>query len=203
MRGDQQAAPLFDAKIVKVEQRVLRGPIGIVDRNLLWHHVEELRQHRLPQCFSGNHEARGTLPPEMSQMCLAATARATQHEHCRGPIGPSIDPLDRRDVALRNHEIRAAESRAAGQVERELDHSKNDNCAGRTARVRRLSQSLFRAGQYARPPHQVGQPRRNRRRADDQAQHQVGPAGCGTKAEPGEDEADQDYLSSRVELADV
>jgi len=136
-------------------------------------------------------------------MRLAAAAWTTQHEHRRGPIGPPIDPLDGRDVAFRNHEIRSPESRTMGQVESELDHSKRIMVRAGLRECHKLSQSLLRARKYARPPHEVGQPRHHRRRSDYQAQDEVRPAGRSTEAEPCEDEADQDYLNTRVELADI
>src|SRR6516165_12279628 len=122
--GNQQAALALDARIVEVKQSVLRRPIRIVDCDLPRKFVEEMRQRRFCQRFSCDHESRCTFPPEMSKMRLAAAGRTMQHEHCRGPIGPSIDPLDGRDVASRNHEIRSPKSRTARQVESELDHTK-------------------------------------------------------------------------------
>jgi hypothetical protein len=41
--GNQQAALVLDAKIVEVKQSVLRRPIGIVDCDLPWNFVEEMR----------------------------------------------------------------------------------------------------------------------------------------------------------------
>jgi hypothetical protein len=103
--GDQQAAPVLDARIVKVEQGEFRGPIRIVDRDPLWNLVEKPGQHRLGQGFSSDDDGQGAVPPEMCEMRLAATGRAMDHQSCRRPIGPSIDPLDGRDVAPRHHEI--------------------------------------------------------------------------------------------------
>src|SRR5271163_3166301 len=139
----------------------------------------------------------------MSEMRLAAAGWTMQHERCRGPIGPSIDPLDGRDVASRNHEIRSPESRTAGQVESELDHTKRIIVRARWRESPKLSQSLLRARKYARPPHEVGQPRHNRGHGDHQAQDKVGPACRGTETQPRKDKADQDYLDTCVELADI
>ena len=136
-------------------------------------------------------------------MRLAAAGWTMQHEHCRGPIGPSIDLLDGCAVASRNHEIRSPESRTAGQVESELDHTGRIIVRAGWRESHKLSQSLLWAREYARPPHEVGQPRHHRRRSDYQAQDEVRPAGRSTEAEPCEDEADQDYLNTRVELADI
>src|SRR5215470_17491104 len=81
----------------------------------------------------------------MDEMRLAATGRTMQDQSRRRPIGPSIDPLDGRNVAVGNHKIRSPESCAVGQVESQLDHSKRIparsfeevDCAGQIARVRR------------------------------------------------------------------
>jgi hypothetical protein len=136
----------------------------------------------------------------MSKMRLAAAGWTMQHEHCRGPIGPSIDQLHGRDVASRNHEIRSPESRTAGQVESELDHYEENNYPSGMPRV---SQSLLGACKYARPPHEVGKPRHYRRHSDRQAQDKVRPACGSTEAKPREDKADQDYLNTCIELADI
>jgi len=136
-------------------------------------------------------------------MRLAAAGWTMQHEHCRGPIGPSIDPLDGRAVASRNHEIRSPESRTVGQVESELDHTGRIIVRAGWRESHKLSQSLLWARKYARPPHEVGQPRHYRRRSDHQAQDKVGPGCRSTEAKPREDEADQDYLNTCVELADI
>ena len=66
---------------------------------------------------------RRPFAPEMDEMRLAATLRTMQHECPGRPIGPSVDPADRRGVAVRNQEVGAAQGCAAGQVEGELDHS--------------------------------------------------------------------------------
>src|SRR5215472_5544184 len=124
MCGDQQAALVLGAKIVKVEQGELRGPICIVDRDLPWHLLEKAGQHRLGQGLSSDNDGRGALSPEMNEMRFAATVRTMYHQPCRRPVRPAIDPLDGRDVALRNHKIRSPESGTAGQVESELDHLK-------------------------------------------------------------------------------
>jgi hypothetical protein len=42
VRGNQQAALVLDARIVEVQQSVLRRPIRIVDCHLPWNLVEEM-----------------------------------------------------------------------------------------------------------------------------------------------------------------
>src|SRR5215469_8025440 len=136
-------------------------------------------------------------------MRLAAAGRTMHRKHRRRPIRPSVDPLDGGDVAFRNHEIRSSERRTPGQIESELDHQKKDSGPSSAARSRTLTTPPPSA-KYTRPPHEVRQPRHYRRCSNRQAQDKVGPAGpTGPEAKPSQNEADQTYLNTGVQLAHI
>ena len=64
----------------------------------------------------GHDDQRGTAapPPQLGQMCLAAAWRAIKHQDARRPGWPSLDPAERRRVAIGNDKVRAAERRPVG-----------------------------------------------------------------------------------------
>ena len=93
----------------------------------------------------GYRDGRRPLAPQVEEMRLAATRRAVQHQGSGRPIGPPVEPSNRRRIAVRHQKIGAAQRRAAGQAEGELRH-------------RVVSQSLLGAPEDPRPAHEVGEP---------------------------------------------
>ena len=105
-----------------MEQRALRGPIGIVDHDPEGTPAEQARESRLSQFFSGEDDRRCSFSPKMGKVRFSATRRTMHHERRARPNGPSIYPVDRRDIAVGNQEIRPVERRPAGQIEGKLGH---------------------------------------------------------------------------------
>ena len=105
-----------------MEQRTLRGPIGIVDRYPEEAPAEQAGKSRLRQFFSGEDDRRCSFSPKMANVRLAATRRTIHHERRARPNGPPIYPVDHRGIAVGDEEIRPVERPAAGQIQGELGH---------------------------------------------------------------------------------
>src|SRR5690242_12412116 len=98
----------------------LAGAISIVDRNPALAIEDEIRRQLLGQRFAGYDDTRCLGAPEIDKVCLTAACRPVKRQGSEGPIGPPVDPADRRGVAVRDQEIGAAEPCAAREVESEL-----------------------------------------------------------------------------------
>jgi len=93
---------------VEVEEGTFGGAIGIVDGDPMRAPGGEARHLLFVQRFPGHDDRRCPLAPEMNEMRLAATWRTVQHQRAGRPLGPPVDPADRRGVAFGDEEVRAA-----------------------------------------------------------------------------------------------
>ncbi len=117
--GQQQVAAALPAGIVEVEEGLLRGAIGVVDRDPGASRGKHLRQIGRAERWAGNPDRRRPLAPEMNEMGFAAALRAIQHQRRRRPCWPSVDPAERSSVAVGDQEVGARQRRMVRQLQRQ------------------------------------------------------------------------------------
>src|SRR5436305_5696555 len=81
---------------------------------------DEASHHVLAECLARNDDSLRLGTPEMEEMSLAAMRWPMQCKGSGWPIGPPVYPAQRCGIAVRDQEIGAAQSIAAGQIEGEL-----------------------------------------------------------------------------------
>src|SRR5437763_409503 len=105
-----------------MEQPELGRAVGIIDGDAIAALRDEASHHLLPECLARNNDTLRMLTPEMEEMRLAATRWPMQRQGSSWPIRPPVYPAKRCGIAVRDQEIGAAQSNAAGQIEGELHH---------------------------------------------------------------------------------
>ncbi len=121
--GQQEAQAALAAAIVEVQEPPLAGAVGVVDRDPGRARLDQRRQAGLVEPLPGEREAARMLAPEMDEVGLAASRRSVQHQGSGRPVGPAVEPGNRRLVAWRDQEIGAAERGAARKGDRQLAHA--------------------------------------------------------------------------------